>query len=55
MEAEIAKLHEFLAQPDLFATAPAKFAKASDGLTERQTALTAAEEEWLGLAEKDQA
>ena len=52
LEAEIGKLSEFLAQPDLFQTAPAKFAKASDGLAERQQALAAAEEEWLELAER---
>ena len=52
LEAEIGKLTEFLAQPDLFQTAPAKFAKASEGLSERQTALAAAEEEWLELAER---
>lgn len=52
LEAEIAKLNEFLAQPDLFQTAPAKFAKASEGLAERQAALAAAEEEWLDLAER---
>ena len=54
LEAEIGKLTEFLAQPDLFAAAPAKFAKASEGLSERQSALAAAEEEWLELAERDQ-
>ncbi|MTH65152.1 ABC-F family ATP-binding cassette domain-containing protein [Paracoccus shanxieyensis] len=53
LQAEIAKLEEFLAQPDLFTSAPAKFAKASEGLSERQTALAAAEEEWLELAERD--
>ena len=52
LEAEIGKLTEFLAQPELFQTAPAKFAKASEGLSERQTALAAAEEEWLELAER---
>ncbi|MDO5369948.1 ABC-F family ATP-binding cassette domain-containing protein [Paracoccus sp. (in: a-proteobacteria)] len=52
LEAEIAKLTEFLAQPDLFQTAPAKFAKASEGLAERQAALAEAEEEWLALAER---
>ena len=55
LEAEIGKLTEFLAQPDLFQTAPAKFAKASEGLSERQAALAAAEEEWLDLADRDQA
>ena len=55
LEAEIGKLTEFLAQPDLFHTAPAKFAKASEGLAERQQTLAAAEEEWLTLAEKAEA
>lgn len=54
LEAEIGKLTEFLAQPDLFQTAPAKFAKASEGLAERQQALAAAEEEWLELAGRDE-
>jgi ATP-binding cassette subfamily F protein uup len=54
LEAEIGKLTEFLAQPDLFQTAPAKFAKASGGLSERQAALDAAEEEWLELAGREQ-
>ncbi|MFV0301988.1 MAG: ABC transporter ATP-binding protein, partial [Paracoccus sp. (in: a-proteobacteria)] len=53
LEAEIEKLTEFLAQPDLFSTAPAKFAKASGGLAERQAALTEAEEEWLELAGRE--
>jgi len=55
LEAEIGKLSEFLAQPDLFQTAPARFAKASEGLAERQQALAAAEEEWLELAERAEA
>ena len=55
LEAEIGKLSEFLSQPDLFQTAPAKFAKASEGLAERQAALAAAEEEWLELAERAEA
>ncbi|MDO5622389.1 MAG: ATP-binding cassette domain-containing protein [Paracoccus sp. (in: a-proteobacteria)] len=53
LEAEIAKLTDYLAQPDLFQTAPAKFKKASEGLAERQAKLAAAEEEWLDLAERD--
>ena len=52
LEAEIAKLTEFLAQPDLFTTAPAKFQKATEALAERQQALSEAEEEWLLLEEK---
>ncbi len=50
--AEIAKLEEYLAAPDLYSKEPAKFAKASEALAERQAALAAAEEEWLTLAEK---
>ena len=53
LEAEIARLGEFLSDPDLFTSAPAKFAKASEGLSERQAALAAAEEEWLDLAARD--
>ncbi len=52
LEAEIAKLSEFLSAPDLFSTAPAKFQKASEGLAERQAKLAEAEEEWLALEEK---
>ena len=52
LEAEIGKLTEFLAQPDLFTAAPAKFQKATEALAERQQALAAAEEEWLALEEK---
>ncbi|PZO65993.1 MAG: elongation factor 3 [Paracoccus denitrificans] len=55
LEAEIGKLHEYLAQPELFQTAPAKFKKATEALAERQTALSDAEEEWLALAEKAEA
>ena len=52
LEAEIAKLSHFLADPNLFSTAPAKFRKASEGLSERQAKLAEAEEEWLMLEEK---
>lgn len=52
LTAEIAKLEEFLAQPDLFTKEPMKFKKGTEALVERQTALAAAEEEWLELAEK---
>ena len=52
LEAEIGKLIQFLAQPDLFTAAPAKFQKATEALAERQQALAAAEEEWLALEEK---
>jgi len=52
LTAEIAKLEEFMAAPDLFTKEPVKFQKATEALVERQTALDAAEEEWLILAEK---
>ncbi|MDR5651849.1 ABC-F family ATP-binding cassette domain-containing protein [Ruixingdingia sedimenti] len=51
-EAEIARLTGLLATPDLFTTEPVKFRKATEMLAERQAALTAAEEEWLDLAER---
>ncbi|MGH1451663.1 MAG: ABC-F family ATP-binding cassette domain-containing protein [Paracoccaceae bacterium] len=51
-EAEIAKLEAFLAQPDLYAKEPLKFKKGTEALVERQQALAAAEEEWIGLEEK---
>lgn len=54
LETEIARLTEFLAQPDLYEKEPVKFRKASEGLAERQAALAGAEEEWLMLAEKDE-
>lgn len=52
LEAEIAKLEEFMADPDLFTKEPVKFQKATEALVERQTALQDAEEEWLMLEEK---
>lgn len=52
LEAEIAKLGELLADPELFTREPVKFAKASEMLNARQSALDAAEEEWLILEEK---
>ncbi len=52
LTAEIAKLEEFMAAPDLFTKEPVKFQKATEALVERQSALDAAEEEWLILAEK---
>jgi ABC transport system ATP-binding/permease protein len=52
LEAEIAKLTQLLSDPDLYAREPAKFAKATEALTARQAALSAAEEEWLSLAER---
>lgn len=52
LQAEIAKLTDFLSQPDLFDKEPVKFRKASEGLAERETALAKAEEDWLILAER---
>ena len=52
LEAEIAKLSEFLSDAAVYTTAPAKAQKATEALSERQAALDAAEEEWLHLAEK---
>ncbi|MEN8750853.1 ATP-binding cassette domain-containing protein, partial [Marivita sp.] len=51
LNAEIAKLEAYLAQPDLYTAEPVKFAKATEGLVERQQLLAQAEEEWLELAE----
>ena len=53
LEAEIAKLNELLAQPDLFTKEPVKFKKASEMLAERQSSLAQAEEEWLDLAGRE--
>jgi len=50
--ADIAKLEEFLAQPDLYSKEPLKFKKGTEALVERQQALADAEEEWLVLMEK---
>jgi ATP-binding cassette subfamily F protein uup len=52
LSAEIAKLEEFMSDPNLFTDEPVKFAKASDALVERHSALSDAEEEWLMLEEK---
>jgi ABC transport system ATP-binding/permease protein len=52
LEAEIAKLEELLDTDDLFTKEPVKFRKASEMLAERQAQLSAAEEEWLLLADR---
>ena len=41
-----------LSDAELFTREPVKFRKATEALTERQTKLAAAEDEWLELAEK---
>ncbi len=55
LEAEIGKLTELLADANLYTREPVKFAKATEALSERQAKLEAAEEQWLGLAEKSEA
>ena len=52
LTAEIGKLEDLLADPALFSDNPVKFNKALAALEERQTALAAAEDDWLMLAEK---
>ncbi|KQI72637.1 elongation factor 3 [Loktanella sp. 5RATIMAR09] len=52
LTAEITKLEELLADPELFTKHPVKFQKATDALVARQNALSDAEEEWLMLEEK---
>ncbi len=52
LEAEMAKLTAFLAAPDLYLREPAKFAKATAALTERQESLHTLEAEWLDLADR---
>ncbi|WP_084862070.1 ABC-F family ATP-binding cassette domain-containing protein [Salibaculum halophilum] len=52
LEAEIAKLEQLLADPDLFTREPVKFRKATEALEDRQGKLSAAEDEWLHLADK---
>ena len=52
LESEIGKLHALLADPALFTREPVKFRKATEALTDRQSALAAAEAEWLELAER---
>lgn len=49
LETEMAKLKKALEDPDLFSKEPAKFQKYVAALEERQTSLTAKEEEWLEL------
>ncbi len=55
LTAEIAKLEQLMADPDLFTREPVKFKKASELLVARQTALADAEDLWLDLSEKAEA
>ncbi|NNE54266.1 MAG: ATP-binding cassette domain-containing protein [Sulfitobacter sp.] len=52
LEAEIGKLEELLADPDLFTREPVKFQKATEALVARQEKLSDSEMEWLTLEEK---
>ncbi len=52
LEAEIRRLEEGLAEPDLFTRDRRKFDKISHGLAERQEKLGAAEQEWLDLEDR---
>ncbi|WP_102108896.1 ABC-F family ATP-binding cassette domain-containing protein [Oceaniglobus roseus] len=52
LEAEIGKLEQLLADPELFTREPVKFRKATEALVERQEKLSAAETEWLELEER---
>lgn len=54
LTAEITKLEELLAQPDLYTREPVKFQKATEALVTRQEALAQSEEEWLLLMEKSE-
>jgi ATP-binding cassette subfamily F protein uup len=49
LTAEIATLQRQLDDPDLYARDPKAFARASAAVTEAQTALDAAEQNWLEL------
>ncbi|MCE1237911.1 MAG: ATP-binding cassette domain-containing protein [Hyphomicrobiales bacterium] len=49
LQKELGQLHAMLADPDLYARDPARFDKVSKAVDERQTALAAAEDEWLAL------
>ncbi len=55
LTAEIAKLEDLMADPELFTREPVKFKKASEALVQRQTALAEAEDLWLELSEKAEA
>lgn len=52
LEAEIGKVSDLLSDPVMFTKEPVKFRKAGEALSERQAQLTAAEAEWLALAER---
>jgi ATP-binding cassette subfamily F protein uup len=49
LEAEVGRLGSVLADPDLYARAPERFAEATAALEAAQAGLVAAEEQWLAL------
>jgi ABC transport system ATP-binding/permease protein len=49
---EVGRLEGLLADPELYARDPARFAKATEVLANRRDRLAAAEEEWLALEER---
>jgi len=53
LETEIARLAALLESPDLYDKEPVKFRKAAELMAARQTAVAAAEAEWLVLAERE--
>src|SRR5690606_23712180 len=55
LTAEIARVEELLADPDLYARDPERFRKATAVLADRQARLAAAEDEWLELEERREA
>ena len=52
LEADVGKLEALLADPDLYTNNPKKFADTTDALSDRQSKLAAAEDDWLVLEEK---
>ena len=52
LESEIGKLLVLLETPELYTREPVKFRKATEALSERQSALDSAESEWLLLADR---
>ncbi len=49
LQKKLGELHGLMADPDLYARDPARFDKVSKAVDETQTALSAAEDEWLAL------
>jgi ATP-binding cassette subfamily F protein uup len=49
LQAEVARLGALLADADLYARDPARFAAATNGLADAQAGLAAAEDQWLAL------